>query len=417
MPIMNVKRVVVTGLGAVTPIGNDVPSFWDALLRGENGIDRITRFDLTDFKATLAAEVKEFDPLLYLTKGEVRKTDLFVQYALAAAHQAMTDSCLSDQIEPKRLGVYFGSGVGGFHTMTEEENLLLERGPRRVSPLFIPKMISNIAAGNIAIRHNAKGPCLSISTACATGTSCIGEAFRAVRDGYADAIIAGGSEASIDPLAVAGFINCMALTTTDDKNAASIPFDRRRSGFVMGEGAGALILEEYEHAKQRGAKIYCEVTGYGSTCDAHHITAPDPEGAGAAEAIWQAVEQSGGTDGEGLYINAHGTSTPLNDKTETMAIKKALGEEAAYRAHVSSTKSMTGHMLGAAGAVEAIASILALRYGAVPPTINYQEADEECDLNITPNTVCRTELTMALSSSLGFGGHNACIAFRKEREA
>lgn len=407
------KKVVITGLGAVTPIGNDVPSFWDSLTKGVNGIDTISRFDPSEYKATLAAEVKEFDPSLYLAKGEIRKTDLFVQYAIAAASQAVADSKLAEQVDPRRFGVYFGSGVGGFNTLTAEHESLLEKGPRRVSPQFIPKMISNIAAGNIAIRFHAQGPCLSIATACATGTTCIGEAFRAVRDGYADVIIAGGSEASINPLAVAGFVNCMALTTSSDKNAASIPFDKRRNGFVMGEGAGALILEEYEHAKARGAKIYCEITGYGSTCDAYHVTAPDPDAEGGARAILQAVEQAGGAAGQKIYINAHGTSTPLNDKTETLAIKKALGEQAARAAKISSTKSMTGHMLGAAGAVEAIASILALEHQLVPPTINYVEPDEECDLDITPNTACRTELTMALSTSLGFGGHNACVAFQK----
>ncbi|MDY4977046.1 MAG: beta-ketoacyl-ACP synthase II [Clostridia bacterium] len=407
------KKVVITGLGAVTPIGNDVPSFWDSLTKGVNGIDTISRFDPSEYKATLAAEVKEFDPSLYLAKGEIRKTDLFVQYAIAAASQAVADSKLAEQVDPRRFGVYFGSGVGGFNTLTAEHESLLEKGPRRVSPQFIPKMISNIAAGNIAIRFHAQGPCLSIATACATGTTCIGEAFRAVRDGYADVIIAGGSEASINPLAVAGFVNCMALTTSSDKNAASIPFDKRRNGFVMGEGAGALILEEYEHAKARGAKIYCEIAGYGSTCDAYHVTAPDPDAEGGARAILQAVEQAGGAAGQKIYINAHGTSTPLNDKTETLAIKKALGEQAARAAKISSTKSMTGHMLGAAGAVEAIASILALEHQLVPPTINYVEPDEECDLDITPNTACRTELTMALSTSLGFGGHNACVAFQK----
>ena len=407
------KKVVITGLGAVTPIGNDVPSFWDSLTKGVNGIDTISRFDPSEYKATLAAEVKEFDPSLYLEKGVIRKTDLFVQYAIAAASQAVADSKLAEQVDPRRFGVYFGSGVGGFNTLTAEHESLLEKGPRRVSPQFIPKMISNIAAGNIAIRFHAQGPCLSIATACATGTTCIGEAFRAIRDGYADVIIAGGSEASINPLAVAGFVNCMALTTSSDKNAASIPFDKRRNGFVMGEGAGALILEEYEHAKARGAKIYCEITGYGSTCDAYHVTAPDPDAEGGARAILQAVEQAGGAAGQKIYINAHGTSTPLNDKTETLAIKKALGEQAARAAKISSTKSLTGQMRGAAGAVEAIASILALEHQLVPPTINYVEPDEECDLDITPNTACRTELTMALSTSLGFGGHNACVACQK----
>ncbi len=407
------KRVVVTGLGVVSPVGNDVQAFWKALTEGKNGIDFITRFDTQDLKVKVAAEVKDFDPLLYIEKSEVRKTDLFVQYALYATAQAMQDSGIADQVLPDRFGVYFGSGTGGFETFINEHNSLLNRGPQRVSPLFIAKMISNIAAGNIAIKFNAQGPCLSITTACATGTSCIGEAYRAIKHGYADAIIAGGSEAAITPLAVAGFDNCMALSEATDKDSASIPFDKRRNGFVMGEGAGALILEEYEHAVKRGAKIYAEVCGYGSTCDAYHVTAPHPEAIGAAKAIADAVKESGLTQTNRIYINAHGTSTPLNDKTETLAIKKALGEEKARAIHISSTKSMTGHMLGAAGAVEGIAAILALDSGIVPPTIGYQEPDAECDLNYTPNVAAKADLDLALSVSLGFGGHNGCVAFKK----
>ncbi len=407
------KRVVITGLGVVSPIGNNVADFWSALISGKNGIDKITHFDTEDFKVKLAAEVKDFDPLLYMEKPEVRKSDLFVQYGIAAATQAVSDSGIKDNVAPERFGVYFGSGIGGFNTFTEEHEVLRTKGARRVSPLFVPKMISNIAAGNIAIRFNAQGPCISVTTACATSTSCIGEAFRAIKFGYADAIVAGGSEASITPLAVAGFTNCMALTTTDDKNAASIPFDKRRSGFVMGEGAGALILEEYEHAKARGAHIYCEISGYGSTCDAYHITAPHPEGLGGANAIRLAIDESNMANEEKIYINAHGTSTPLNDKTETLAIKTALGEEKARKAFVSSTKSMTGHMLGAAGAAEAIASALALEKGIIPPTIGYAEPDEDCDLDYTVNEAKKADINMALSISLGFGGHNACIALTK----
>lgn len=407
------RRVVVTGMGAITPIGNDVESFWNGLINGKNGIDKITHFDASEFKSKVAAEVKDFDPILYMEKSEARKTDLFVQYALAAASQAVTDSDILNKVDPERFGVYFGSGIGGFNTFTKEHSNLLEKGPRRVSPLFIPKMISNIAAGNIAISFNAQGPCLSITTACATGTNSIGEAYRSILHGYSDAMIAGGAEASITPLSVAGFINCMALTHSEDKNSASIPFDKRRSGFVIGEGAGALILEEYEHAKKRGAKIYCEVVGYGSTCDAYHITAPHPEAIGGARAIADAVKESGMENEDKVYINAHGTSTPLNDKTETLAIKKALGEKA-YTVDISSTKSMTGHMLGAAGAIEAIASILALRNSIIPPTIGLLEPDEECDLNYTPLKSKKTEINLALSISLGFGGHNACVAFKKE---
>lgn len=406
------RRVAVTGMGAITPVGNSVDEFWKNLLNGVNGIDRITHFDPTDFKATLAAEVKDFDPTQYMEKKDARKLDLFAQYALAAASEAVNDSEISEKIDPERFGVYYGSGIGGFNTFTSEHTNLVEKGPKRVSPLFVPKMISNIAAGNIAIKYNAQGPCISISTACATGSSCIGEAYRAVKHGYADAVITGGSEASITPLAVAGFINCMALSESDDKDNASIPFDARRNGFIMGEGAGALVLEEYEHAKARGAKIYAEVVGYGSTCDAYHITAPQPEAKASSKCIADAAKEAGYTSSDSVYINAHGTSTPLNDKTETAAIKKVFGDNA-YKMHISSTKSMTGHMLGAAGAVEAIASILALKDGIIPPTIGYKEKDEECDLDYTVNKALKADLTLALSNSLGFGGHNACVAFRK----
>lgn len=406
------RRVAVTGMGAITPVGNSVDEFWKNLLNGVNGIDRITHFDPTDFKATLAAEVKDFDPTQYMEKKDARKLDLFAQYALAAASEAVNDSEILGKIDPERFGVYYGSGIGGFNTFTSEHTNLVEKGPKRVSPLFVPKMISNIAAGNIAIKYNAQGPCISISTACATGSSCIGEAYRAVKHGYADAVITGGSEASITPLAVAGFINCMALSESDDKDNASIPFDARRNGFIMGEGAGALVLEEYEHAKARGAKIYAEVVGYGSTCDAYHITAPQPEAKASSKCIADAAKEAGYTSSDSVYINAHGTSTPLNDKTETAAIKKVFGDDA-YKMHISSTKSMTGHMLGAAGAVEAIASILALKDGIIPPTIGYKEKDEECDLDYTVNKALKADLTLALSNSLGFGGHNACVAFRK----
>lgn len=406
------KRVVVTGMGVVSPIGNDVKSFWDGLVSGKNGIDKITRFDASEFKATLAAEVKDFDASEYMEKSEARKLDRFSQFALAAAAQAVSESGITDSVKPERFGVYFGSGIGGFDTMVAEHSNLITKGPKRVSPMMIPKMISNIAAGNIAIKYGAKGPCISISTACATGSSCIGEAYRAIAGGYADAIIAGGSEASINPLGVAGFINCMALCESSDKDRASIPFDKERRGFVMGEGAGALVLEEYEHAAARSAKIYAEVCGYGSTCDAYHVTAPAPGGQGGADAIAAALETSGEYSSEKVYINAHGTSTPLNDKTETAAIKKVFGEDA-YKVHVSSTKSMTGHMLGAAGAAEAIAAILAVNNGVVPPTIGYKVPDEECDLDYTPNNAVEAEIKLALSVSLGFGGHNACVAFKE----
>ena len=406
------KRVVITGLGAITPVGCTVETFWESLKTGKNGIDFITKFDTEGFTAKLAGEVRDFDPLLYMEKGDVRRTDKFVQYAIGAASQAVADSGIKDIIAPERFGVYFGTGIGGMDTFIAEHNNLLQRGPQRVSPMFIPKMISNMGAGNVAIKMGAKGPCVSISTACASGTSAIGEAYRAVKAGYADAIIAGGVEACINPLAVAGFINCMALSESCDKDVASVPFDARRSGFIMGEGAGALIVEEYEHAIKRGAKIYAEVKGYGSTCDAFHVTAPDESAEASARAIADCYKEAGEVAPEKIYINAHGTSTPLNDKTETKAIKNVFGEDA-YKVHISSTKSMTGHLLGAAGAVEGIAAVLAVRDNIVPPTIGYGTPDPECDLNYTPNTANETEIDLAMSNSLGFGGHNACVAFGK----
>ncbi len=409
------RRVVVTGMGTITPIGNDVKSFWDSLVSGKNGIGKLTRFDTTDFKVKLAAEVKDFDPTLYMEKSEIRKSDLFTQYAVASAVQAVSDSDIIGNVAPERLGVYYGSGIGGLVTISEEIWKLNEKGPRRVSPLFIPMMIANMAAGNIAIRFNAQGPCIPVTTACATGTSAIGESFRAIKYGYADAIITGGAEAAITPIGVAGFTNCMALTTSEDPDTASIPFDKRRSGFVIGEGSGAIVLEEYEHAKARGAKIYAELKGYGSTCDAYHITAPHPDAVGASRAIIDAIREAGREDEEKIYINAHGTSTQLNDKAETVAIHKAFGENVG-RVLVSSTKSMTGHMLGAAGAVEAIVAIQALRDGIVPPTLGLCEPDPECDLDYVAGVARRADIGLAMSISLGFGGHNACIAFTKAEE-
>ncbi len=406
------RRVVVTGMGAITPVGNDIKSFWDGIISGKNGIDKVTKFDISGFKATLAAEVKDFDPTLYMEKGAARKTDLYAQYALAAAAQAMEDSGIEGKVESDRIGVYVGSGIGGIKTLCEEHSNLLEKGERRVSPLFIPKMITNIAAGNIAIKYGLNGPCFCVTTACATGTHCIGEAYRAIKHGYADAMVAGGSEAAINPLSFAGFINCMALSTSEDKDTASIPFDARRNGFIMGEGAGILVLEEYEHAVSRGAKIYGEIAGYGSTCDAYHVTAPDPDAKWVSRAIVDAMEEAGLVGETNVYVNTHGTSTPLNDKTETTALHAAFGE-GAKDIHMSSTKSMTGHMLGAAGAVEAIAAVLALSEGIIPPTIGYKEADPECDINCTPNEAVKADICAAYSTSLGFGGHNACLAFKK----
>ena len=407
------RRVVITGIGAVTPVGNDIETMWDSLVNGKNGIDYIKSFDTEKLKVKVAAEVKDFDPTKYIEKKELRKTDLFCQYAIAAACQAVEDSGIIGTIEDEKLGVYVGSGTGGMHTFfTQCENMIAEK---KISPFFIPMMIGNMAAGIIAIRFSAKGPCLPVVTACATSTHAVGEAFHAIKNGYADAIITGGAEAAITPLAIAGFSSCMALSTRNDPNSSSIPFDKRRDGFVMGEGAGILVLEEYEHAVARGAKIYAEVAGYGNTCDAHHVTAPDPEAAGAARCVEIALKEAGITDDDTLYINAHGTSTPANDKTETAAFKRALGEKA-YDAYISSTKSMTGHMLGATGAVEAIVAALAVKNGIVPPTIGLEEPDPECDLNYVPNKAVEAPLTAAASTTFGFGGHNACIALKKVSE-
>ena len=406
------RRVVVTGMGAITPVGNDVETMWANMLAGVNGVEKITAFDTSDLKVHLAGNVKNFEPEKYIEKRELRKLDIYCQYAIAAAQQAVDDSGILGNINEERFGVYIGAGIGGLHSFVNNVTALNEGGPRKVSPFFIPMMIGNIATGNVAIRFKAKGVSLSVMSACATGTHSIGEAFHAIKDGYADAIIAGGTEAVIAPLTIAGFQNMKALSTNEDPETASRPFDKNRDGFVMGEGAGMLVLEEYEHAKARGAKIYAEFAGYGNTCDAHHVTAPDPEGAGLARAIKIAMAEAGTTDDDQLYINAHGTSTHLNDLTETMAFKSALGEKA-YDANISSTKSMTGHMLGATGAIEAIVSVLTLRDGMIPPTIHLNEQDEELDLNYTPNKAVKRDVTVAASTNLGFGGHDACVVFKK----
>lgn len=406
------RRVVVTGMGAITPVGNDVETMWANMLAGVNGVEKITAFDTSDLKVHLAGTVKNFEPEKYIEKRELRKLDIYCQYAIAAAQQAVDDSGILGNINEERFGVYIGAGIGGLHSFVNNVTALNEGGPRKVSPFFIPMMIGNIATGNVAIRFKAKGVSLSVMSACATGTHSIGEAFHAIKDGYADAIIAGSTEAVIAPLTIAGFQNMKALSTNEDPETASRPFDKNRDGFVMGEGAGMLVLEEYEHAKARGAKIYAEFAGYGNTCDAHHVTAPDPEGAGLARAIKIAMAEAGTTDDDQLYINAHGTSTHLNDLTETMAFKSALGEKA-YDANISSTKSMTGHMLGATGAIEAIVSVLTLRDGMIPPTIHLNEQDEELDLNYTPNKAVKRDVTVAASTNLGFGGHDACVVFKK----
>ena len=411
------RRVVVTGLGVVSPIGNNVEMFWKNLCEGACGIDYIKSIQTEGLQSDIAGEVKDFNPDEYeIEKPFVRKQDKFTVYAVAAAWQAMKQSGLDPHeggnIDPFRLGVYVGSGVGGFTATERECAKIMNEGAKWVSPNFIPTMISNMAAGNIAIRHNACGPCVSLSTACATSTHTIGEAYRAVKHGYADAVIAGGSEAGITPLGIAGFANAKALSRAENPEYASLPFNKNRGGFVMAEGAAVLILEEYERAVARGAEILAEICGYGNTCDAYHVTAPRPGGQTQAKAIEEALTEAGYSSDDVLYINAHGTGTPLNDPLETQAFKIALGDDA-YKAHISSTKGSTGHLLGAAGAVEAVASVLALRDGVVPPTINLDEADPECDLDYTPNKAVKADLTLAVSDSLGFGGHNACLAFRK----
>ncbi len=407
-------RVAVTGMGVISPVGNDIDSFWDNIKSGVCGVDKIQRFDASNLKVSLDAEVKDFEPKKYYdTMQEIRKSDLFMQYAMAAAKQAVDMSgILTSELDKERFGVYIGSGIGGINTTLREANKLTEKGPEMVSPFFVPMMISNMAAGAISIKFGAKGPTLPVVTACATSTHTIGEAYRAIKHGYADAIIAGGSEASINELAMAGFINCQALNLAEDPHEGSLPFDKRRGGFVMGEGAGIVILEEYEHAKKRGAQILAEVVGYGNTSDAYHITAPDPEGDGAVRAIKAVVKEAGIKDTDEIYVNAHGTGTHLNDAMETKALKEVFGKRA-YDLHVSSTKSMTGHMMGATGAVEAICSVLALKDGIIPPTINYKEKDEECDLDYTPNKALEVQAEYAISTSLGFGGHNACIALKR----
>lgn len=409
------RRVVITGMGVISPVGQSIDAFWNNLKAGVCGIDRIEGIE-EEIPVSVAGQVKDFDPEAQgLVKTDVRRSDRYSQFAMAAAIQAMAQSGLvsGENIEPERLGVYIGSGIGGIETFVAQTKVLLDEGARRISPLFIPMMISNIASGNVAIRFNAQGPSLPAVSACATSTNTAGEAFRAIKYGYADAILTGGAEAAVNALAIGGFANSKALTLATDPKKASIPFDKNRSGFVMAEGAGVLVFEEYEHAKARGARIIAEVCGYGNTCDAYHYTAPRPDAAAASRAMRLALEEAGYKEGEKLYINAHGTSTPLNDKTETKAIKLALGEEDARRAVISSTKSMTGHMLGATGAVELIASALAVRDGIVPPTIGYGEPDPECDLDYAPNAARETELDLALSNSLGFGGHNACVVVRK----
>ena len=408
------RKVVVTGIGAVTPIGNTAAESWQAAKEGKCGIAPITHYDTSSQKAKLAGEVKGLNVEDYIDKREIRKMDRVTQLAMVAAHQAMADSGLNMEAEDAtRCGVIVSSGIGGLSTIESEHSKGLEKGFDRVSPYFIPMVISNMPAGHIAIEFGFKGMCSCAVTACASGSNAIGDSFRQIRDGYADVMLCGGTEASITPLGVGGFTSLKALHTGTDPQRASIPFDAQRSGFVMGEGAGILILEEYEHAKARGSKIYGEVVGYASNCDAHHITAPAPGGEGAARCMKLALEDAGLNPEDIGYINAHGTSTPMNDACETAAIKTAFGNYA-QKLCVSSTKSMTGHLLGASGAVEAIFTVMAVKDDFIPATINYKEADPACDLDIVPNTGRQCALKAAMSNSLGFGGHNASLIFAKE---
>ena len=413
---MDKRRVVITGMGAVTPLGLTLEESWAAVKADTCGIGPITQYDTTNQKVKLAGEVRGFNPEQYIDKREVRKTDRFVQFALASAAQAMEHSGLvMENEDSQRCGVVFASGIGGFSTVQNECLKGNEKGYDRVSPYFIPMAISNMAAGNIAIRFGFHGMCTCPVTACASGTNAVGDAFRQIRDGYVDVILAGGSEATITSLAVGGFTSLHALHTGSDPKRASIPFDKERSGFVMGEGAAALVLEEYEHAKARGANILAEVVGYGCTCDAHHITAPLPDGSGAAGAMTQALADAGVDASSVDYINAHGTSTPLNDAGETAAVKAVFGEHAKELA-ISSTKSMTGHLLGASGAVEAAFTAMALHDGFIPATLGYQVPDEACDLDVVPNHGREASIRYAMSNSLGFGGHNASILLKKWEE-
>jgi 3-oxoacyl-[acyl-carrier-protein] synthase II len=412
------RRVVISGLGVISPIGNDLSTFWNNLIAGKSGVGPVTQFDASDFPTRIAAEVKNFDPLDYMDRKEARRMDRFVQFAVAAARQALEHAGLDmNQVDANRVGVYIGSGIGGLATWEEQYQVLLNRGPSRVSPFFIPMMISNMAAGQVSIITGAKGPNSTSVSACATGTNSIGDAFRIIQHGDADVMIAGGAEATIRPLAFAGFCAARAMSTRNDEpEKASRPFDKDRDGFVMGEGAGVLILEELEHAKKRGANIIAEIVGYGMSGDAYHLTSPDPEGEGAARAIARAIQDAGLKPEDIDYINAHGTSTDLNDKFETMAIKKAFGDHA-YKLAVSSNKSMIGHMLGAAGGVEAVATAMTLKEQIIPPTINYETADPECDLDYVPNEARRARVRAALSNSFGFGGHNATIALKTYEDA
>ncbi|HHW56515.1 MAG TPA: beta-ketoacyl-ACP synthase II [Clostridia bacterium] len=407
------NRVVVTGVGVITPLGSTVEKFWNALINGESGIDIISKFDVSEFPTKVAAEVKNFDPTLYIDKKEARRMDRFIQFAVASAKLALEDAVIElDKVDLNRFGVIYGTGIGGIETFENQVKVMYEKGPGKVSPFFIPMMIANMAAGQIAITFGLKGINETIVNACASSTNAIGEAFKIIQRGDADLIVAGGTEAAITPMSLAGFCAMKAMSTNEDPKKASRPFDLNRDGFVMGEGSASLILESLEHAQKRGAKIYAEIIGYGATDDAYHVTAPAPEGEGAAMAMETALKD-GKVSFEMIdYINAHGTSTEYNDKFETMAIKKVFKDHA-YKLYVSSIKSMLGHLLGAAGAVEAVATVLTLKNGIIPPTINYETPDPECDLNYVPNKAIEKEVNYAISNSFGFGGHNGTLLFKK----
>lgn len=407
------RRVVITGMGAVTPIGNNINEFWDGLKNGKNGIDFITYFDTSDSKVRIAGELKGFDATVAIEKKETKRLDLFSQYAIVAAKEAIEMSGIDlDSIDREKFGCIIGSGIGGLGVIEEQVIKMHEKGPSKIAPLFIPMAISNMAAGNVAIKFGAQGTCESIVTACASSTSCIGEAFRSIKHGYSDFALAGGSESSITKVGIGGFASLKALSTSEDPSRASIPFDKERGGFVMGEGAGIMFLEALESAQARGAEILGEIVGFGSTCDAYHMTSPLPDGNGAVRAMKQAMAEGNVNPADITYINAHGTSTHANDSSETIAIKNTFGEQA-YNISISSTKSMTGHLLGATGAIEAIAATLALENDFVPPTIGYKVPDEECDLDYTPNKGVEKKMKYALSNTLGFGGHNAVLCIKK----
>ena len=410
---MSTRRVVVTGLGALSPVGNTADEFWSSLLQGRSGVGPITKFDTEGYPTRIAGEVRNFDPLNFVDKKDARRLDPYLQYAVASSVLAVQDAMLdTGKVDGSRFGVLIGSGIGGISTLLESHRNLLEKGPDRVSPFFIPMIIANMASGLVSIRFGAKGPNSSVVTACATGNHAIGDSFKIIQRGDADVMIAGGSEAIIIPLTIAGFCSMKAMSTRNDEPTKAMrPFDATRDGFVCGEGAGILILEALEHALARDARIYAEIVGYGMTGDAHHMTAPDPEGDGAMRAMTLALRDAGLDVSAVGYINAHGTSTPYNDKFETLAIKRVFGEHA-RRLAVSSTKSMTGHLLGAAGGVEAIATVLALHHGVLPPTINYETPDPECDLDYVPNQARKQNVEVALSNAFGFGGTNATLAFR-----